>query len=265
MAGQGTIRIGVGGWTYAPWRGTFYPDHLPQKGELHYAASQLTTIEINGTYYRTQKPASFRTWYDATPDGFVFALKAPRYATHRRILAEAGDSISRFLNSGVLELKEKLGPINWQFMPNKAFDHADFETFLQLLPKTLDGRTIRHAVEVRHESFRNREFVALLRDHGVAAVIAGDSDFPQIADITAPFIYARIMGTREHEPLGYSSTNLDFWAERAKQWAAGTIPKALVPLSSIKSAASARDVYLYVISGNKVCNPHAARALIERI
>jgi uncharacterized protein YecE (DUF72 family) len=144
LAGKpsGTIRIGVGGWTYEPWRGTFYPDKLPQKRELEYAAGQLTTIEVNGTYYGSQKPETFRKWHDETPEGFVFSLKASRYCTNRRVLAEAGDSIDRFFKSGVLELKEKLGPVNWQLMPTKKFDSADFEAFLKLLPKNLEGRTM---------------------------------------------------------------------------------------------------------------------------
>ena len=203
---SGHIRIGVGGWTYEPWRGTFYPEALAQKRELEYAAGQLTSIEVNGTFYGAQKPETFARWRDETPDGFVFALKAPRYATHRRTLAEAGPTIERFLNGGVLELKDKLGPINWQLMPTTKFDAADFEAFLKLLPQKVAGRAIRHAVEVRHDSFRVAELVDMARHYGVAIVVAGDSDYPQIADITAPFVYARIMGTQSDEPLGYSAS-----------------------------------------------------------
>jgi uncharacterized protein YecE (DUF72 family) len=262
---SGTVRIGVGGWTYGPWRGSFYPDKLPQKRELEYAAAQLGTIEINGTYYGSQKPESFRKWHDETPEGFVFSLKASRYSTNRRVLAEAGDSIERFFKSGVLALKEKLGPVNWQFMPTKTFDEADFEAFLKLLPKQIDGRIIRHVVEVRHESFRNAAFVAMLREYGVAAAIAGDSKFPQIADMTANFVYARIMGTKMDEPLGYAGQALDLWAKRAKLWAAGKVPKDLDQLVPSKPDGKARDVFLYVISGAKVRNPAAARALMARI
>jgi uncharacterized protein YecE (DUF72 family) len=262
---EGSIRIGVGGWTFEPWRGTFYPDKLPQKRELEYAAGQLTTIEVNGTYYGSQKPESFRKWHDETPEDFVFSLKASRYSTNRRILAEAGESIERFFTSGVLELKDKLGPINWQFMATKAFDAADFEGFLKLLPKSLEGRAIRHVVEVRHESFRNPEFIAMLREYGVAAVVAADGEFPQIADVTAPFVYARIMGTQEAEPLGYSGKDLDLWAQRAKQWAVGEMPQDLQSVAAAKPDGRARDVFLYVISGHKVRNPAAARALIERV
>jgi uncharacterized protein YecE (DUF72 family) len=178
----GAIRVGIGGWTYAPWRGTFYPEKLPQKRELEYAASKLTSIEINGTFYGSQKPQTFIKWREETPDGFVFSVKGPRFATNRRVLAEAGESIDRFFASGVMELKEKLGPINWQFAGTKKFDAADFEAFLALLPKESDGRKIRHAVEVRHNSFHDSDFVALAREHGVAIVLAGDSEYPQIAD-----------------------------------------------------------------------------------
>ena len=262
---SGTIRIGVGGWTYAPWRGTFYPEALPQKRELKYAASKLTSIEINGTYYRSQTPESFVKWRDETPDGFVFSVKAPRYATNRRVLAEAGESIERFFTGGVMELKDKLGPVNWQFMPTKSFDPADFEAFLRLLPKAVGGRAIRHVVEVRHDSFRTPDFVALLRKHGVAVVVAADSDYPLIADITAPFVYARIMGTLKTEPLGYAGSALDLWAKRVKGWAAGGSPDELETMAPRKTDGAGRDVYLYVISGHKVANPAAASALIERL
>jgi uncharacterized protein YecE (DUF72 family) len=263
MSGQ--IKIGVGGWTYEPWRGTFYPEALAQKRELEYAAGKLTSIEVNGTFYGAQKPETFARWRDETPDGFVFALKAPRYATHRRTLAEAGPTIERFLNGGVLELKDKLGPINWQLMPTTKFDAADFEAFLKLLPQKVAGRAIRHAVEVRHDSFRVAELVDMARHYGVAIVVAGDSDYPQIADITAPFVYARIMGTQSDEPLGYSRAALDRWAKRAEQWAGGRVPEDLETLTPLKGAREDRDVYLYVISGHKVANPAAAQALIERI
>jgi len=199
----GQIRIGIGGWTFDPWRGTFYPEGLVQKRELEYASRKLTTIEINGTFYGSQKPSTFAKWHDETPDDFVFSLKAPRFATNRRVLAEAGESVERFLASGVLELKNKLGPINWQFAPTKQFDADDFEAFLNLLPHKVDGREIRHALEVRHESFRDEAFVALARKHGVAIVMAGDSKYPQIADVTAKFVYARVMGTTEQFAQGY--------------------------------------------------------------
>jgi uncharacterized protein YecE (DUF72 family) len=265
MAVRGKIRIGVGGWTHEPWRGAFYPEGLTQKRELEYASAKLTTIEINGTYYGSQKPESFIKWRDETPDDFVFSVKATRYATNRRILAEAGPTIERFFRSGVTELRAKLGPINWQFATTKRFDPDDFAAFLGLLPKSVDGLAIRHAIEVRNLSFRTPEFVALARAHGVAVVIAGDSEYPQIADVTGPFVYARVMGTREDEPAGYPSDGLDLWAKRAKTWAAGGSPADLTTVAPNASSGAARDVFLYVISGFKDRNPAAAMALIERV
>jgi uncharacterized protein YecE (DUF72 family) len=259
------IRIGVGGWTYEPWRGAFYPAGLPHKRELEYASRKLRSIEINGTYYGSQKPESFAKWHDETPDDFVFALKAPRFITNRRVLADGAESIERFFAGGVLALRDKLGPINWQFMPTKRFDPDDFAGFLKLLPARLEGRAIRHAVEVRHDSFATPAFVALAREHGVAIVIAGDSEYLQIADVTAPFVYARIMGTSEDEANGYNDAALDRWAERARLWAVGKTPKDLSTLARAKPARAGRDVFLYVISGGKVRNPAAAMALAGRI
>jgi uncharacterized protein YecE (DUF72 family) len=262
---QHRIRIGVGGWTYEPWRGRFYPVGLAQKRELEFASRKLTSIEINGTYYGSQKPASFAKWHDETPDDFVFAVKGPRFTTNRRVLAEAGESIERFFTSGLMQLRAKLGPVNWQFMQTKKFDPEDFEGFLKLLPKSVEGRSIRHAVEVRHDSFRTADFIALAREHDVAIVIAGDSDYPQIADPTAPFVYARIMGTTETEPYGYSDAALDQWGNRARQWVSGRLADGLETVASVQLDASGRDVFVYVISGFKEHNPAAAMALIGRL
>ncbi|CAB3785455.1 DUF72 domain-containing protein [Paraburkholderia fynbosensis] len=259
------IRIGIGGWTYAPWRGPFYPDDLAQARELEYASRNLTSIEINGTFYGLQKPASYEKWYQETPDDFVFSLKAPRYATNRKVLAEAGETIERFFASGVLLLKQKLGPINWQFAPTKKFDHEDFEAFLKLLPASIEGLKLRHAIEVRNDTFKSPEFIALARKYKVAVVLAGDSDYPQIADLTAPFVYVRIMGTTDKQAKGYSAKALDAWAERARQLAAGTTPADLETCAEPPAKAAARDVYLYVISGFKERNPAAAMALIGKL
>jgi uncharacterized protein YecE (DUF72 family) len=259
------IRIGIGGWTYAPWRGVFYPSGLAQKRELEYASRKLTSIEINGTYYGSQKPDTFVKWHDETPADFVFALKAPRFVTGRRALSEAGPSIERFFASGVMALREKLGPINWQLPPTKAFDPVDFAAFLKLLPKRVDGQTIRHAVELRHDSFRTAEAVALARERGVAIVLAGDARYPQIADQTAPFVYARIMGTTEAEPLGYGDNDLDRWVERARLLRSGIIPGDLATVGKSTVGGTSRDVFLYVISGFKVPNPAAAMAMIRRL
>ena len=272
----GLIRVGIGGWVYAPWRGAFYPKGLTQSRELEFASRALTSIEVNGTFYRTQKPETFAKWHDETPEGFVFALKGPRFATNRRELAGAGESIERFLTSGIAELKDKLGPINWQFAATKRFDAEDVAAFLDLLPNSLpsalpgapEGRPLRHAVEVRHESFRCAEFIALARERGVAVVTAGDSEYPQIADATAPFVYARIMGTVEEEPAGYSGAALAAWAQRMKRWAGGGTPADLQTASPKPDAAAApqaRDVFLYVISGFKARNPAAAQALLDRL
>jgi uncharacterized protein YecE (DUF72 family) len=261
----GVIRVGVGGWTYEPWRGAFYPADLAQKLELEYASRKLTSIEINGTYYGAQKPATFAKWRDETPAEFVFSVKAPRFVMNRTVLAEAGRSIAKFLAGGVLELKDKLGPINWQFLPTKEFERGDFEAFFKLLPKESSGRALRHAVEVRHDSFRCRDFLAMAREYGIAIVIAGDSDYPQIPDCTAPFVYARIMGTRAKEKLGYSAAELKAWSVRAKAWASGAAPLGLDFVEPKRTDGKARDVYLYVISGAKVHNPAAAMSLISRV
>ncbi|MGE0233695.1 MAG: DUF72 domain-containing protein [Flavobacteriaceae bacterium] len=259
------IRVGIGGWTFEPWRGTFYPDGLPHKRELEYAAGKLTSIEINGTYYGSQKPETFARWREETPDGFVFAVKGPRFATNRKVLREAGESIERFVNGGLGELKEKLGPINWQFMATKKFDPGDFEAFLRLLPATLDGNPLRHAVEVRHDSFRVPEFVALARRYGVAIVLAADSEYPQIADQTAAFSYVRLMGTRDGETLGYPRKVLDGWVEKARALAAGKRPDGLDYVGGPEGGEKAREVFVYIIAGHKVANPAAATALIGKL
>src|SRR6266851_658414 len=264
-AATGEIRIGIGGWTYEPWRGTFYPDKFPQKRELEYASRKLTSIEINGTFYGSQKPETFAKWRDETPDGFVFSLKAPRFATNRKVLADAGGTIARFFAGGVMELKDKLGPINWQLLPSKKFDPTDFEAFLKLLPKEAEGRALRHVVEVRHDSFRSPDFIALVREHGVAVAIAAESSYPQIADATAPFVYARIMGTTETEDSGYSDAALDLWAGRARAWASGGVVDGLDYVEPRRADGKNRDVYIYVISGHKVRNPAAAMALLRRL
>ena len=262
----GNIRVGIGGWTFEPWRGTFYPKDLPQKRELEYASQHLTAIEINGTYYGSQKPESFARWHAETPDGFMFSVKGPRFATNRSVLAEAGASIERFFASGVTELKEKLGPINWQFLPTKKFDPTDFEAFLKLLPDKSGGLAIRHVVEVRHESFRVPEFVALLRKYRVATVLTDKEEFPEIPDVTADFVYLRLQRSAEKVETGYPPKELAKWAERAGAWATGGMPKDLKPISAPeKNAPKARDVFIYMINGFKPKAPAAAMALIDRL
>ncbi len=262
---MGKIYIGIGGWTYEPWRGVFYPEKLSQKRELEYASSKLTSIEINGTYYGAQKPESFRKWHDETPDGFVFTLKGTRFATNRKDLSQSKESVERFLNSGITELKSKLGPINWQFMATKKFDPEDFENFLKLLPSSIEGVDLRHAVEVRSETFRDPAFIALARKYKVGIITGADSEFPVIADQTTDFAYLRLMGSSEEHKLGYSEKALDDWAKRLKTLAAGDLPDDLEAVDRHSHDKRPRDVYAYVISGHKVLNPAAAMALIERL
>jgi len=259
-----TIRIGIGGWTYEPWRGTFFPDKWPQKRELEYASRQLSAIEINGTYYSGFKPATFAGWAEVVPDDFVFTVKASRFCTNRKVLAEGGESIARFVGQGIVELGPKLGPILWQFMATKKFDADDFGAFLKLLPASHDGVALRHAVQVRHDSFHVPEFVDLCRKAGVAIVYAESADYPAIADVTGDFVYARLENAVEKEPQGYSSTALDHWAEVAKDWAAGGSPKGL-PYVADPAPKKPRDTFIFMINGAKVRAPAAAQALISRL
>ena len=260
------IRVGIGGWTFEPWRGgAFYPDKWPIKRELEYASRQLTAIEVNGTYYSGFKPATFAAWRDTVPDGFVFTLKASRYCTNRKILAEAGESVARFVGQGIVELGDKLGPILWQFMATKRFDAADFGAFLKLLPDTHDGVALRHAIHARHPSFAVPEFVALCRAAGVAIVFAHSAEHPAIADITGDFVYARLETAGEDEPTGYTSAELDRWAAAARTWAAGGRPEQLPYVTAAAPAPTPRETFVFMISGAKVRNPAAAQALIARL
>jgi uncharacterized protein YecE (DUF72 family) len=262
----GTIYAGIGGWTFPPWRGEFYPDGLPHAKELAYASRQLTSIEINGTFYRSQSAATFRKWAGETPDGFVFSVKGPRFVVQRGVLAEAGDSLKRFFDSGVLELGDRLGPILWQFAPTKKFDQADFAKFLELLPASADGRKIRHVVEVRHDSFKTAAFVALLRRFGVPVVFSEHARYPAIADITGDFVYARLQKGDDAIATAYPANALDRWAERARRWAAGGEPDDLPRVEpERKSKPQPRDVFVYFIHEGKVRAPAAASALIERL
>jgi uncharacterized protein YecE (DUF72 family) len=262
---SGVIRVGIGGWTFEPWRGgTFFPEKHPKTRELEYASRKVTSIEINGTYYSTQKPATFRKWHDETPDDFVFSVKANRFTTNRRVLAEAKPSVDMFLKSGLGELKTKLGPILWQFAPTKKFEAEDFENFLNLLPKTLDGLKLRHALEVRHESFAVPEFVTLARRHGAAIVYAHHDTYPEIADITSDFVYARLQQTAAKVETGYTTAEIRKWAARAEEWSRGKVTKDL-PVKGKASKPAPTDVFLYVISGAKERNPAAAMALLKEL
>ncbi len=259
------IRVGIGGWTFEPWRGVFFPEGLAHAKELHYASRQVTAIEVNGTYYSTFKPPTFAKWRDETPEGFVFAIKASRYCTNRKVLAEAGESVARFLGQGLVELGVKLGPVLWQFMPTKRFDPDDFAAFLALLPDAVEGAALRHAVEVRHPSFACAEFVDLARRFGVAVVFADGDKRPVIPDRTAPFAYARLMDAHEDIPTGYDDAALDRWAATARAWEAGRTPEGASPIAAAAKTASGGDVFAFMINGAKVRAPAAAQALIARL
>ena len=260
------IRVGIGGWNYEPWRGSFYPAGLPQKQELHHASRRVTAIEINATYYRTQSPASFARWRDEAPDGFVFSLKANRFATNRRVLGEAGESIRFFLESGIVELGDKLGPIVWQFAPTKRFDADDFGAFLGLLPATQGGLGLTHVLEVRHESFRCAEFVELAARHRCATVFTDNPEFPSFADPTGEVFYGRLMNAQARYKSGYPPAALDRWADDAGALSRGLLPESLPRVDPDQAApGKPRDVYLFFINGAKERAPAAAVALIERL
>ncbi|MFN7027041.1 MAG: DUF72 domain-containing protein [Pseudorhizobium sp.] len=289
MSKGGTVRIGISGWTYNPWRGVFYPPHLPQKQELAFAASRFPTIEINGTFYSLQKPQDFAGWRDATSDDFVFAVKGPRYITHMKRLKDVEISLANFLASGLLNLRHKLGPILWQFPPRMKFDAQRFESFLQLLPKDteaaaklarrhdgrLDGRSateadakrpMRHAFEIRHESFACAEFITLLRQYRAALVVADTVQWPLLMDMTADFVYCRLHGSEELYVSGYDDAALEEWAELIRDWAEGVDPpqaKRAMPISS--RCSEGRDVYVYFDNDAKVRAPADAASLIERL
>ena len=269
-AGQGgpcgTVRTGIGGWTFEPWRGVFYPDTLKQKEELAYASRALRSIEINGTYYSSFKPDSWAKWRDETPDGFVFTVKGSRFTTNRRVLAEAGESLERFFAQGIGELGEKLGPVFWQFAPTKKFDPDDFGAFLALLPKTLDGRALRHAVEVRHDSFVDPAFAGLLRKHGVACVLADHASYPEIGDLTADFAYLRLQTGSDDIDTAYAPKDLDLWATRLGILALGGELDGLQKADpAVDAPKTPRDVFAFVIHEGKVRAPAAAMALQSRV
>jgi uncharacterized protein YecE (DUF72 family) len=261
----GLIHVGVGGWDYEPWRESFYPQGLSKAKQLEFAAQHLTATEINATFYKLQKPETFAKWAKMVPDDFRFTVKASRYCTNRKNLADAAEGIGRFFAQGLTELGEKLGPILWQLAPTKQFDPQELRTFFALLPTSRDGIPLRHALEVRHESFRCREFVATARASNIAIVYADSDTYPDIGDLTADFAYARLQRTREGQKLGYPEAELDRWAKVIKGWSRGENPKGLAYVSDAPAPAQPREVFAFVISGHKVVNPAAARSLIARI
>jgi uncharacterized protein YecE (DUF72 family) len=245
---EAQIRIGIGGWTYAPWRGVFYPEKLPQAKELEYASRQLTAIEINATFYGRQKPKSWETWKKTVPDGFQFAIKGSRFCVMRSKLCEGAEGIGNFFAQGFAALGPKLGPILWQFAARRKFDADDIAGFIDLLPEKLDGIELRHAIEPRHESFRDDKFFQLCRDRNIAIVFEDSDDYPLIEADTANFAYARLQRMNEDVPTGYDQAALDGFAARARQW-----------------REDGRDAYIFMINGAKVRAPAAALALQERL
>lgn len=256
----GHVRTGMGGWTFAPWRGLFYPEDLVQKRELEYASRQVTAIEINGTYYRSPDVDTYRRWAAETPDGFVFSVKAPRHIVQSKSLSSTGERIGRFLD-GAVGLGDRLGPVLWQFLPTRKFDPDDIAGFLELLPDKHAGVALRHAVEVRHDSFMDDRWLALARDRGVATVFTDSADHPSFADLTGPFVYARLMRSRAKEKNGYPAKELKAWAAHAAAWAAGGDPVDLPHVGNALPAGPGRDVFVYFISAAKERNPAAAVAL----
>lgn len=243
-----TIRVGIGGWTFPPWRGTFYPDGLPQKRELEYASRQFAAIEINATFYGRQSPKSWATWAEQVPDGFQFAVKGSRYCVTRPKLADAEEGLGIYFAQGMSALRDKLGPILWMLAARRQFDREDIAGFLKLLPRTLDGLPLRHVIEPRHESFRDEKFFRLCRDHDVAVVFGDDDDFPCLDVDTASFAYARLQRMREEIPTGYDDAALDAFAKRAFKW-----------------RKDGRDSYIFMINGAKIHAPAAALALQKRL
>ncbi|RFC67322.1 MULTISPECIES: DUF72 domain-containing protein [Mesorhizobium] len=266
MSKSGTIRAGMGGWTFEPWEGTFYPDKLPKKQQLHFASRQVPTIEVNGTYYSGFTPATYAKWFAETPDDFVFSIKGNRFVTNRKVLGEASESMAKFFSQGLDELGPKLGPIIWQFAPTKKFEPDDFEAFLKLLPAKVGGIALRHALEVRNISFAVPEFVALARKYNAAICYAHHFDYPEFADVTGDFVYARLQKGSDDVPTAYKPSDLGKWVERAKIWAAGGQPDDLPYADpSTKAEHKPRDVFLYIIHEGKIRAPQGAVALMERV
>ncbi|QOW20843.1 DUF72 domain-containing protein [Lysobacter ciconiae] len=265
--GVDRIRVGVGGWTYAPWRaGMFYPAGLAQRRELEYASRHLTAIEINGTYYRAQKPAIYAKWRDETPEGFVFSAKAPRRIVESRTLANTGPQIDDFIN-GIVELGDRLGPLVWQFTARHKLDAEDFAKFLDLLPKKANGRRLRHALDVRDPAFVDSAYRDLVRSHGMATVFTDSDEEPSFADITGDFVYARLMRSHADSITGYERGAIKDWARRASLWASGGEPDDLPRIGppSAKPDPKQRDVFVFFIGGAKERNPCAAMTLIDEL
>lgn len=280
QSSKSEIRVGISGWRYAPWRGSFYPKGLVQKNELHFASRTVNSIEINGSFYALQTPERYENWYADTPDNFMFSVKAPRYITHIKRLRDVKEPIANFFASGVLHLKEKLGPILWQFPPSFKFDKDLFKQFLELLPadthdvtgapkkldKNVAEKKLRHAVEIRNESFRNEEFIELLRHHKVALVVADTAErWPQIEDITSDFVYMRLHGDKELYRSGYSDAALERWYKRMKLWSEGKQPNdAKLITSHVEKSHKPRDIFCYFDNTDKLWAPFDARKILKK-
>ena len=259
------IRVGIGGWTFVPWRGgNFYPEGLIQRRELEYASRRLSAIEINGTYYGSQKPATYARWATETPEGFLFSLKAPRRIVQSRVLAGTGGQVEDFL-AGIAALGDRLGPIVWQFDKGSELDREDFIAFLDLLPRSIDGRALRHVLDVRVPDFVDSSYLALARERGLATVFTDSRDYPSFADLTADFVYLRLMRSRADIATGYTGEELGLWAQRARTWAAGGEPDDVPRIDPSTAPGRPRDVFVYFISAAKERNPAAAMALIEQL
>ena len=261
----GRIRCGIGGWTFEPWRGVFYPKGLKQADELHYASRHLTAIEINGTYYSSFKPDSWAKWRAATPDGFKFAVKASRFCVNRRVLADARDSMAIFLGQGLTELGDRLGPILWQFMATKKFDYDDFASFMDLLPEKIGDLPAHHVIEVRNATFADPKFVGLCRERNVTICVSENENYPIIPDITADLVYLRLISASDEIETGYAPKDLDLWAGRFKDYAQGQVPGDLAPVDRTGPPEGPRDVYAFVIHEGKVRAPAAAMEFIKRV
>jgi len=265
MAEAGRIRCGIGGWTFEPWRGVFYPPGLSQKKELEYASRHLTAIEINGTYYSSFKPDSWAKWREATPEGFKFAVKASRFCVNRKKLSDAAQSVGFFFGQGLTELGDRLGPILWQFMATKKFDYDDFSGFFDLLPETLEGLPLKHVIEVRNATFADPKFVQLCRDRGIAICVSENENYPIIPDVTADFVYLRLISASDDIPTGYAPKDLDLWAGRLKDYARGGVPGDFTPVDRTGPPETPRDVFAFVIHEGKVRAPAAAMEFIKRV
>ncbi len=263
---QTRIRTGIGGWVFPAWRKDFYPDGLPQREELEYASRQLRAIEINGTYYRAQTPAVYAKWREATPSGFIFSVKAPRYIVEQTRLATTRNAVKRFVSGGLAELGDRLGPLLWQFPASRPFEPGDIHTFLDFLPQQLHGQPLRHVLSVRHADFLCVDYLELMRERGLASVFTDDDTYPSFADLTGDLVYARLKQSRTDISTGYDEQALARWTKHAKMWAEGGDPTDLPHvIKPRRESSTPRDVFIFFIGAAKQRNPAAAMRLQQLI